>query len=179
MVYGVTGSGKSTLAAAIADRTGLPYVAIDDLTWQRDWVPVAKDEQRRIITEICAGDAWVLDHGYGSWLDVVLDRADLIIGLDYPRWVSLIRLIRRTVGNAITQKPMCNGNIERLSRILAGDSIIRWHFSSFARKRRRLRAWAADPNGPTVLVFSHPGQVQRWLAALPVGSPVGEPSDRP
>ena len=128
---------------------------------------------------MCAEDVWILDHGYGAWLDVVLDRADLIIGLDYPRWLSLNRLIRRTVGNAITKKPMCNGNVERFSWILAADSIIRWHFSSFARKRRRLRAWAADPSGPTALVFSDPRQVQRRLAALPAGSRVREPASRP
>lgn len=165
MVYGVTGSGKSTLAAALARRTGLPCVAIDDLTWQPGWVPVPKADQRRIIADVCAADAWILDHGYGAWLDIVAERVELIIALDYPRWVSLTRLIRRTVGHAVTGRPMCNGNVEQLGRILARDSIIRWHFSSFAKKRRRVRAWAEDPDGPPVLVFSHPRQVERWLAA--------------
>ncbi|SDS27710.1 Adenylate kinase [Microlunatus soli] len=165
MVYGVTGSGKSTLAAELARVTELPGIAIDDLTWQPGWVPVGKDEQRRIIGEVCAQNSWILDHGYGSWLDLVNERVELIIGLDYPRWLSLGRLIRRTVGNALTKKPMCNGNVERLDRILAKDSIIRWHFHSFAKKRRRLRQWAADPDGPQVLLFSRPAQVERWLRA--------------
>lgn len=170
MVYGVTGSGKSTLATELARRTGLPGIAVDDLTWRPGWVPVGKDEQRQIIGEVCAGEAWVLDHGYGAWLDIVHERVELIIGLDYPRWLSLTRLIRRTVGNALTRKPMCNGNIERLDRIVADDSIIRWHFRSFAKKRRRLRGWAADPDGPPMLVFSRPAQVERWLQTQTEGA---------
>lgn len=170
MVYGVTGSGKSTLAAELARRTELPGIAVDDLTWQADWVPVAKDEQRRIIGEVCGRDSWILDHGYGAWLDLVNERVELIIGLDYPRWLSLSRLVRRTVGNALTKKPMCNGNVERLDRILTKDSIIRWHFRSFAKKRRRLRAWAADPDGPPVLLFSRPAQAERWLRTQAAGS---------
>ncbi|MFI5893582.1 hypothetical protein ACIA5D_26100 [Actinoplanes sp. NPDC051513] len=38
LVYGVTGSGKSTLARRLGDRLGLPYHAIDDLTWDPGWV---------------------------------------------------------------------------------------------------------------------------------------------
>ncbi|QDP98981.1 adenylate kinase [Microlunatus elymi] len=165
MVYGVTGSGKSTLAQELAERTGLPPVAVDELTWRPGWVPVPGDEQRKIISEICAGESWILDHGYGKWLDIVNERVELIIGLDYPRWLSLSRLVRRTIGNVLLRTPTCNGNTETVATAVADDSIVRWHFRSFARKRQRLREWAADPQGPPVLVFSHPRQVERWLAA--------------
>jgi adenylate kinase family enzyme len=33
LIYGVTGSGKTTLAQKVADRTGLPFHSVDDLTW--------------------------------------------------------------------------------------------------------------------------------------------------
>ena len=55
-MYGVTGSGKSTLARRIAAATGLPYHAVDDLTWEPGWVAVPEAEQRRRIARICAGD---------------------------------------------------------------------------------------------------------------------------
>src|SRR2546423_15488645 len=101
LVYGVTGSGKTFLADRISAATGIPWQAVDDLTWEPGWVPVPEDVQRRRIKAICAGDRWVLDTAYGSWLDVPLARADLIVALDFPRWLSLSRLLRRSIARSL------------------------------------------------------------------------------
>lgn len=89
LLYGVTGSGKSSAALRVAAGTGLPLTLVDELTWLPGWVPVEVSRQRALITEIVAGDRWVLDSAYSHWLDLVLPRVDLIVGLDYPRWLSL------------------------------------------------------------------------------------------
>lgn len=166
LIYGVTGSGKTTLARKLAEATGLPWHAVDDLTWEPDWVEVPADEQRRRIAEVCEGERWILDSAYGKWLDVPLARAELIVALDYPRWRSLARLVRRTMMRAIDHRPICNGNTESFRQALSRDSIIGYHFKSFARKRERMRAWAADPLGPEVIRFTAPGATRRWLASL-------------
>ena len=166
VVYGVTGSGKSTLAARIAERTGLPYVPADDLTWLPGWVGVPDDEQIRRIAEVCAGERWVLDAAYSKWQDVVLPRAQLIVGLDYPRWLSLGRLLRRTAKRSVTRERICNGNVETFRQMFSADSIIRWHFTSFASKRDRIRAWAAEPPGPAVVRLTSPHETRRWLETL-------------
>jgi adenylate kinase family enzyme len=168
LVYGVTGSGKSTLAKRIGERLGLPYYAVDDLTWESGWVPVALEAQRERIAAICAADTWVLDSAYGFWKDVPLSRADLIVGLDLPRWRSLTQLVRRTVRQIIHRTQTCNGNRETWrSTFFARDSIVVWHFRSFARKRRRMRAWHADPAMPPVVLLRSPAEIERWLASLP------------
>ena len=140
LVHGVTGSGKSTAAEAIAARTRLPLTLVDELTWQPGWVPVDGDEQRRRLAGVVAQERWVLDAAYGAWLDVVLPRVELVVGLDYPRWFSLQRVVRRTVMRALDKKPICNGNTQSLRGILSRDSIVGWHFRSFARKRARMRS---------------------------------------
>lgn len=172
LVYGVTGSGKSTAAERIAAVSGLPLTLVDELTWLPGWVPVDADEQRRMIGDITRGERWVLDSSYGAWLDLVLPRAELVVGLDYPRWLSLSRLLRRTVSGAITKEPRCNGNVESWRSMLGRDSIIRWHFRSFARKRSRMRAWAADPGMPHVVLVRHPRELDAWVAGLGGGDPV-------
>jgi adenylate kinase family enzyme len=43
LIYGVTGSGKTTLARRLAERTGLPFHSVDDLTWEPGWTAVAPD----------------------------------------------------------------------------------------------------------------------------------------
>ena len=133
-MYGVTGSGKSTLAAQISAATGIPWHSVDDLTWEPDWVPVDDQEQRRRIAAICARPAWILDSAYGKWLDVPLARVEVIVALDYPRWLSLSRLITRTAQRLVDRRTICNGNRETLRQTFGPNSIVRWHFQSFARK---------------------------------------------
>jgi adenylate kinase family enzyme len=176
LVYGVTGSGKSALARRVAARLRLPYVEVDELTWQPGWVPVADDVQRDRITAICAGEAWVLDHAYGKWLDVPLARADLVVGLDLPRLVSLTRLVRRTLGRMVRRTRVCNGNVESFREVfLRRDSILVWHFTSFARKRARIRQWATDPSFPPIVVLKSPAEVEAWVASLSPVSGAGAP----
>jgi len=166
MVYGVTGSGKSTIAAQIAQRTGLPYHSVDDLTWEPGWTEVPADEQRRRIAAICSWPRWILDSAYSRWIDVPLARAELMVALDYPRWVSLSRLVRRTLLRAVSRRRVCNGNTESLRLALSRDSILVWHFRSFRRKRGRMRAWAADPPGFEVVRLTSARATRRWLASL-------------
>jgi adenylate kinase family enzyme len=171
LVYGVTGSGKSTLARRIGDHLRLPYHAVDDLTWKPNWVPVPGDIQRERLTAICAGDQWVLDSAYGMWLDVPLARATLVVGLDYPRWLSLSRLIRRSVGQIVRKTPTCNGNVETWRNLFGAESIVGWHFKSFKRKQRRMRQWQTDPDKPAVLLFRSPRAATAWLQAFPPDHP--------
>ena len=103
---------------------------------------------------------------YGHWRDVALERADLIVGLDYPRWVSLGRLTRRTVVRLVLRTRICNGNVETLRGLFSPGGIIGWHFKSFGRKHDRMRAWHADPAMPETLLLRSPADAERWLTAF-------------
>jgi adenylate kinase family enzyme len=168
LVYGVTGSGKTTLAGRISAVTGVPWHAVDELTWEPGWVEVPFDEQERRIFRICAGDRWILDTAYSKWSAIPLSRAELIVALDYPRWVSFGRLLRRTAARVVDRRTICNGNRETLRNAVAEDSILRWHFRSFARKRQRIREWegraVTDPSFARVVRLTSPRATRRWLA---------------
>lgn len=166
LLYGVTGSGKTTLAARLGALLGIRWHAVDELTWEPGWVGVPPTEQRRRIEAICAGEEWILDTAYGTWLDVPLSRAQLIVALDYPRWLSLSRLVCRTLARAADGRTICNGNRETLRKALSRDSIVIWHFQSFRRKRERMREWERDPRVPGVVRLRSSRQTRRWLAAL-------------
>jgi adenylate kinase family enzyme len=167
LFYGVTGSGKSSAAHAYAAASGLPEVsADDDIGWLPGWQQRSVEQQREIATDVAARDSWVLDSAYGVWRDIVVPRAELVVALDYPRWLSLGRLIRRSVRRVVTRQPVCNGNVETLARLFAKDSIFYWHFNSFARKKRVFRAWQVDPDMPPVLVFRKPRELDNWLTQV-------------
>lgn len=167
LIYGVTGSGKTTLARAVAERLGLPWHEVDSLTWEPNWTTVPLETQIERVERIVAGDAWVLDTAYSKWKDIPLARAQLVVGLDFPRIVSFCRLVGRCCARIIDGRPVCNGNRETLRNAFSRDSILRWHFASFARKRVRIRAWEAASDGPPVIRLTSPRAADRFLAGLP------------
>lgn len=169
LIYGVCGSGKSTFAKNLSDATGIPWTSVDDIAWLPGWIPMPDDAQAASFSAIVQGDAWIMDTAYGKWLDVVLDRTDLIVGLDYPRWFSLARLLRRTARRVVTKELCCNHNIERIQNAFSRDSIIVWHFRSFARKRQRIRSWAAAQT-PPMIAFRRAADAQKFLESLSTSS---------
>lgn len=167
LLHGVTGSGKSTAAVAIGARLGLPvHLADEEFGWLPGWVPRPADEMRALVAVAAAEPAWVFDTAYGTFRDLVEPRAEVVIGLDYPRWISLGRLLKRTLIRVLDRRPICNGNQESFRQMFSRDSIIVWHFRSFARKRATMRAWAARAEGPPVMVVRGPRELDKLIAAL-------------
>ena len=164
LIYGVTGSGKSTLARRLSNHVGIPWHSVDDLSFGPDWTAIPPETVKGRIAEIVAGESWILDSAYSKWLDVVLEREPLILALDYPRYVSFGRLLRRTLSRVVTREPVCNGNVESWRLALSRDSILLWHFRSFRSKRARIHAWRDA--GKEVVVFRSPAEVEQWLARL-------------
>ncbi|HET7414739.1 MAG TPA: adenylate kinase [Arthrobacter sp.] len=141
------------------------------------WIQPPVDVQREQVAAICRESQWVLDSAYATWIDIPLESVQLIVCLDYPRWISFGRLLRRTLGRALRQTVVCNGNVETLRRTFSRDSILMWHFKSFRRKRERMRVWAAEGNQNwnaeragkppfQVVVFRSPRQTRKWLAEI-------------
>ena len=119
-----------------------------------------------MAAELAAEDRWVIDTAYGRWRDLIFPRTELMVALDYPRYVSLGRLLRRTVHRAATKTPVCNGNTETWRQMVSSDSIIAWHFRSFAKKRARIERWQNDPEMPPMLRMRSPAETERWLKTL-------------
>ena len=167
LLYGVTGSGKSTAAMAIGARLGVAvHLADEEFGWLPGWVQRPADEMRALAEVAASEPAWVFDTAYSAFRDQVEPRADVIIGLDYPRWLSLGRLLRRTLIRTLDRRPICNGNVETPRQLFSHDSIIVWHFRSFARKRSAMRAWASRSEGPPVLLVRRPNELDQLLSAL-------------
>lgn len=164
--FGASGSGKSTMATALGERLGLPVTHLDDLCWDPGWVEVPAAEQRRRALPIVRSDEWVLDALRSAIAADAWPRVDVIVGLDYPRAVSLARLVRRTWRRIRTREPVCNGNVETLRLALTRDSVVVWHFRTWRAKRDRMRRWHADPAAPPVLLLSRPADADRLLREL-------------
>ncbi len=95
---------------------------------------------------------------------MVTARTQVVVALDYPRLVSLGRLVRRTFVRWVTHEPTCNGNRESLSQIFSRKSIIAWHFQSYTRKHDAIVALESSPDGPPVVRLRRPSDLDRLLS---------------
>jgi adenylate kinase family enzyme len=166
VICGVTGSGKSVLAAEVSRRLGIPYVASDEIYWLPGWQKRPEEERAARYAQIATSEAWVVDSLPSAGRRALLSRADLVIALDLPRAVSLARLVRRTVRRFVTREQICNGNTETVRSLIGRESIVLWHFRSFAATRHAVAELVADPGAPPVVVLTTPHEVAAWLAGL-------------
>ncbi|MCR9240061.1 MAG: topology modulation protein [Rhodobiaceae bacterium] len=96
LVIGCSGAGKSTLAKAIADRTSLPLIHLDNEFWHPGWVETPADEWPSIVEQLAARGSWVMDGNYSGTFPYRMPRADTIILVERPRWLCLLRAMWRS-----------------------------------------------------------------------------------
>ena len=73
----------------------MPHVELDALYFGPDLSQAPLDVLRERTSAAIAGERWVTDGNKRAVRDLVWPRADTVVWLDYPVWVSLRRLARR------------------------------------------------------------------------------------
>ncbi len=173
VVVGTTGSGKTTVARRLAQLLGVPHIELDALNWQPNWVGLAEHDlqefRRRVDTAVDASNDWVTDGNYRVVRDIVWGHAANVVWLDYPLWLIMWRLFRRTVRRAWTREELWNGNRESFRKgFLSRDSLFLWALQSHSRRRREYPVLLAQPEHAHLRVFRHrwPRETERWLRRL-------------
>ena len=170
-VVGTSGSGKSTLAKKLADRLNLNRLELDSIYHQANWTPLPDHEMRSMVTEFASGDTWVIDGNYSMVRDILNDRVTHIIWLDYPRWLVMSRVIRRTLRRVITRQELWNGNHEDPRKWFSSnreENIILWAFTTLESNRQRyLALFETLPNVVKIRIGS-PFQVSRLLRTFAI-----------
>ena len=104
LILGCPGSGKSTFARALAARTGLPVVHLDNIWWRADGTHVSREAFDRALDGLLRGEQWIMDGNYRRTMEVRLRAADTAIFLDYPESVCMDG-IRARVGQPRPDMP--------------------------------------------------------------------------
>ena len=164
MIIGGPGSGKSTLATRMGAALGLPVYHMDrEVFWLPGWQERAKDDQRRQIERIAALDAWVFEGNNSSSFSLREARADMLVWLDVPLWLRLVRVIRRSVRqNGQTRADMAHDCPERLS--LLPDFL--WFILSTARSGRRTQGAFFDATRLMRYRLRSVSEVEAFVAGL-------------
>lgn len=119
-VVGTSGSGKSTAAKQISEIVGLKHVEIDSLMWLPNWTKRDSTELRTLIREELSHGSVVIDGNFVN-KGVAPNPGDVLIFLDYPRWLVVSRLIRRSLARVIFRKTLWSGNREQFKFLISHD----------------------------------------------------------
>ena len=111
LVIGCPGSGKSTFSRALAEKTGLPLIHLDQLYWNADRTTVEKQVFRQRLKDALEGETWIIDGDYASTMELRLQRCDTVFFLDYPEEVCLSG-VRDRVGKPRADLPWTETGVD-------------------------------------------------------------------
>ncbi|HEY2594468.1 MAG TPA: adenylate kinase [Chloroflexota bacterium] len=124
---------------------------------------------RNRVTRVVAGERWVIDGNYSKVRDLVWERADTVVWLDYAFPLIFTRLLRRTVARVFTGEQLWNGNRERFAeQFLSRDSLFLWAITSYPRYHVTIPAALAGEGYSHIRLvrLRAPRHTRRWLAGI-------------
>jgi len=85
------------LSLALGRKLGLPVIHLDVLYWRPGWQPSDLEDFRARVAEAVAGEGWIVDGSYsGLAMGLTLARADQLIVIERPRWLTVWRVLWRS-----------------------------------------------------------------------------------
>lgn len=168
VIVGTTGSGKTTLGEVLSEQLGTPFIDLDALHWEPDWQEASLDVFRQRVDLATRPDRWILAGNYSKVRDMVWQRADTLIWLDYPLWLILVRLFRRTVKRIITQENLWGtGNRESWRKqFFSRDSLFIWALKTYARRKREYPQLIKQNTHLKLIHLRSVGQTDTWLSGI-------------
>ncbi len=112
VVIGTPGSGKTTLAQQLAAHFSHPFIELDALFWGPSWTPVEPAQFRREAEAALSVPQWSVGGNHRIIQDLIWQRADTVIWLDYNLPLVMNRLIRRSLRRIISGEELWSGNRE-------------------------------------------------------------------
>ena len=157
LILGCPGSGKSTFARALGERTGLPVVHLDNIWWRADGSHISREEFDRALSELLAGEGWIMDGDYSRTYEVRIRAADTVIFLDYPEETCMAGIVAR-VGQERPDMPWTESTL---------DPELVTMVKNFARDNRpAIYALLEKYSEKQAIIFTDRAQADRWLSRI-------------
>jgi hypothetical protein len=171
LILGRTGSGKTTLAREVAAALDVPHVELDSLYFGPGFSTAPLDVLRERTSEAIAGERWVTDGNKRAVRDLVWPRADTIIWLDYPFYVSLWRLAKRArsrTASLSAQASESGGRSGVPRQMLAAAKGVLTALRSHRGQRQEYPRLFAQPENRHLAVarLRSPRATRQWLARV-------------
>lgn len=171
VVIGTTSSGKSTLAEILSHKLKLDFIELDALYWAPNWTEAPHYVFRQRVETAISSERWIVAGNYSLVRELIWQRADALIWLDYPLWTIFWQLTRRTFTRWWTHELLWGTNYENLwthFKLWSQDSLYNWLFKTYWRRKREYPHLFSEPRHVhlTVFRFKSPREVYAWVNDL-------------
>jgi adenylate kinase family enzyme len=178
-VVGTTSSGKSTLAERLAQKISADFIELDALHWEPNWVEAPNEVFRERVEKAISREAWVVAGNYSVVRDLVWNKAEAVIWLDYPFHIVFWRMFKRTIRRAVLQEELWNGNRESFwthLKLWSEESLFHWLFKTYWRRKREYPMLFSLPENAhlKIIHFKHPRETEEWLDKTSLRARQGE-----
>ena len=157
-IIGGSGSGKSTLANILSKELDIPAIHLDSINYNANWVEIDKNERDKIISSKANEERWIIDGNYNKTLKERLNRADLIIWLDYSTFAHLKGVCKRIIKNYNKEKPDIPGCKERLN-----FTFLKYVITYNKKKRPIVKELLKDIPDEKLLIFKRQKDLNKWI----------------
>ncbi len=165
VILGNAGSGKSTLSLMMGKKLDYTVTHLDKLFWNPGWIKPDPEEFRVKVTEATNTRVWISEGNYARrTFDLRLPKADLVIWLNTPRIICLIRVLIRSLRNK-KRPDLPEGCTEKINYEFFEFLRYVWDFDEKYRPEiEKLRIKSGD-NVP-VIYLNNKNQLKYFLANL-------------
>lgn len=146
VVVGSTGAGKSTFARALSKKLNISHIELDNISRIPGGKSRSTQELRDLVIKATVTPQWIVCGNYPALKDIILDRADVIVWLDYPFFICFWQTLKRSFKHIIKREKYSNGDRETFVRLFfSKDSILVYLIKTFRQRNKRYAAMMQDP----------------------------------
>jgi len=129
-ITGNAGSGKTSLACELGEILGFNVYGLDKIVWGENWTVTPPEERRLLESELAMKPEWIIE----GVSPIIRQAADIIIFLDFPRYICFKRCALRTLRVLFSSRPELPANCPEFKIIPRLTKII-WKFPVLAKHK--------------------------------------------
>ncbi len=95
VIIGSNGAGKSTFSFALAEKTGLPLIHLDQIYWHDDWQVTPREEFEKIVLEEARTPKWIIEGNNMKSLEQRMVYADTVFWFEFPPYKCIWNILKR------------------------------------------------------------------------------------
>ncbi|MGT2548951.1 AAA family ATPase [Acinetobacter geminorum] len=106
-IVGPSGAGKTTITKKLADELKISTYEFDEIYWNISGTEFVKNSEETIsrgTQEIALQDSWIVEGAYDKRLLPLLLECSLILKMEVPFYLRIIRFLQRYLQSVVTGK---------------------------------------------------------------------------